>query len=43
MVDGVGPQGSSYQGTGYGGGGSGLSDYEDYGDGLQGVILMEIH
>ena len=39
MVDGAGPQGSSYQGAGYGGGGNG---YYAYDDGLQGVILMEI-
>ena len=42
MVDGAGPQGSSYQGAGYGGGGNGYY-YNGYDDGLQGVILMEIH
>ena len=40
MVDGVEPQGSKYQGAGYGGGGNGISTYSN---GLQGVILMEIH
>ena len=41
LVDGKGPQGyTSHQGQGYGGGASGLSNY---GDGLPGVILMEIN
>ena len=41
MVDGAGPQASSYQGVGYGGGGGGYSGSHKYG--LQGVILIEIH
>ena len=39
LISGAGPDGSDYQGEGYGGGASGWSDY---GDGLQGVILLEI-
>ena len=39
LIDGAGPDGSSYQGEGYGGGASGSSGYPD---GLQGVILVEI-
>ena len=42
MVDGAGPQGSRYQGAGYGGGGSGLAT-SSHGDGLQGVILIELN
>ena len=41
MVDGAGPQASSYQGVDYGGGGGGYSGSHKYG--LQGVILIEIH
>ena len=37
--DRAGPQGSIYQGVGFGGDGSALSGYDD---GLQGVILVEI-
>ena len=40
LVDGQGPKCSRYQGQGYGGGGSGWSNY---GDGLQGLILIEIN
>ena len=40
MVDGAGPEASQYQGQGYGGGGNG---YPDYGDGLPGLILLEIN
>ena len=40
LVDGAGPQASQYQGQGYGGGGNG---YPDYGDGLPGLILLEIN
>ena len=39
VISGAGPDGSDYQGEGYGGGASG---YGYYGDGLQGVILLEI-
>ena len=39
MVDGAGPEGSAYQGQGYGGGGNG---WDGYGDGLPGIILVEI-
>ena len=42
MVNGQGPQPSQYQGQGYGGGASGLGG-EDYRDGMQGVILIEIN
>ena len=41
MVDGAGPQGSSHQGDGYGGGGCRV--YGTNYDGHQGVILVEIH
>ena len=41
MVDGSGPEASSYQGQGFGGGGNG-NGY-DYGDGLPGLILLEIN
>ena len=34
-----GPQASQYQGQGYGGGGSG---YGSYGEGLPGLILLEV-
>ena len=40
MVDGTGPESSNYQGQGFGGGGNG---YTDYGDGLPGLILLEIN
>ena len=39
MVDGSGPEASKYQGQGFGGGGNG---YYGYGDGLPGLILLEI-
>ena len=39
LVNGVGPERSVYQGQGFGGGGNG---YSGYGDGLQGVILLEV-
>ena len=39
LISGAGPDGSIYQGEGYGGG---ASDWSIIGDGLQGVILMEI-
>ena len=42
LVNGQGPQPSQYQGQGYGGGASGLGG-EDYRDGMQGVILIEIN
>ena len=41
LVDGAGPQLSSYQGQGYGGGGMG--HYYDYGEGLPGLILIEVN
>ena len=40
MVDGTGPEASTYQGQGYGGGANGNAAY---GDGLQGLILLEIN
>ena len=40
LVNGEGPQTSPYKGQGYGGGGSG---YYSYGDGMPGVILVEIN
>ena len=40
LVNGQGPQPSPYQGQGYGGGGNG---YNSYGDGMPGVILIEIN
>ena len=40
MVDGTGPEASKYQGQGYGGGANGNAAY---GDGLQGLILLEIN
>ena len=44
MVDGSGPEASSYQGRGFGGGGSGYNyGVAEYGDGLQGLILLEIN
>ena len=44
LVDGVGPLASVYQGQGYGGGGNGfVSSETNYGDGLQGVILIETY
>ena len=43
MVDGTGPEASKYQGQGYGGGASGYYDGLQGGDGLQGLILMEIN
>ena len=39
LVDGAGPQASQYQGQGYGGGGNGYI----YGDGLPGLILLEVN
>ena len=39
LVNGEGPERSVYQGQGFGGGGNG---YSGYGDGLQGVILLEV-
>ena len=41
LISGAGPDGSIYQGEGYGGGASGYRE-SIIGDGLQGVILMEI-
>ena len=40
LVDGAGPQASQYQGQGYGGGSSGWSFY---GEGLPGLILLEVN
>ena len=40
MVDGTGPEASTYQGQGYGGGANGNAAY---GDGLQGLILLEVN
>ena len=39
LVDGAGPEASAYHGQGFGGGGNG---YYNYGDGLQGVVMIEI-
>lgn len=39
LVDGAGPAASAYHGQGFGGGGNG---YYNYGDGLQGVVMIEI-
>ena len=38
MVDGSGPEASQYQGQGFGGGANGYN-----GDGLQGLILLEVN
>ena len=40
LVNGQGPQPSSYHGQGYGGGGNGIG--APYGDGMPGVILIEV-
>ena len=40
MVDGSGPEANQYQGQGFGGGANGNSNF---GDGLQGLILLEIN
>ena len=44
LVNDEGPTASKYQGAGYGGGGSGYTKYNsDYGEGMSGLILLEIN